>query len=444
MTETKMSEWLNMILEDRVDPDTFHLHFPWAEAMIGCPHDAVHHAEGDPWVHTKMVVNEMVNSDAYLALSDERQQVLRLAAWFHDVAKPATTVVSWLSYLTVPKDKQAALRPTNWGKETSRPDVDMSTLFETLGRERVGQPGHAPLGASMAYQGLIDANADVKIAREVHALVFWHQRPFFLMNEKSAMRRAIQFSHDIGRGSWNELLTLCRADNRGRSSVNAQETLDGMDMLELELEEMGVNINCDLVNEPWPFETEEARMKYLRGKNVENAFYMPENSHKGRMILLSGLPGSGKDTLAAKNLPPMPVVSLDDIRGQMDVGWKDNQGQVLQAGFEAARVHMRKGDDFIWNATCISRQIRQKIIGLARDYDYRVDAISIDIPLSVAKARNKERERAIPDAVMDKLGRKRDPIISDEVHTLWSVDENSEIETIFGPKLVDLTAEPEI
>ncbi len=427
-----MPAWLDQILQDRVDPDSFHNIFPWAQEMIGCPHDSFYHAEGDPWVHTKMVVAELVKSEGYQALPDERQQVLRLAAWFHDVAKPATTVITWQSYVSVPDNPQEVYRPTSWCPEILGRAMQPPPLKDMLGRERVGQPGHAPLGASIAYQALIDAGAEVDTAREVHALVFWHQRPFFLLEYNNATKRIIQFSHDIGRGSWHELLTLCRADNLGRVSENTREALEAFDFLELSIADMGDNIGCDLVRKPWPFETSEARMKFLRGKSDGSAFYMPEDPDKGRMILLSGLPGAGKDTLIAQSFSSLPVVSLDDIRGQMNIGWKDNQGQVLQAGFEAARVHLRKGQDFVWNATGISRQIRQKIIGLARDYDFTVEGVSIDIPLDLAKERNRSRDRAVPDVVMDKLGMKRDPIISDEVHALYSVDAEMRISQVFG------------
>lgn len=394
-----MTEWLNMIIEDCVDPHTFHQVFPWAEDMIGCPHDPVYHREGDPWTHTLMVVDELQRAPAYQYLPDDRQAVLRLAAWFHDVAKPATTELRW---------------------------------DEEEERERVGQPGHAPLGAAMAYQALLDAGHDVRTAREVHALVFWHQRPFFLMKENAKLQRAIRFSHEIDRGSWYELLTLCRADNLGRIAPNAKETTEALDYLELGLEEMGENIGCDLLHEPWPFETDEARYKFLRGPAEGSAYYMPADSARGRMTLLSGLPGAGKDTLIDRHFPDTSVVSLDDIRGQMDVGWKDKQGQVLQAGWEAAREHMRVGDDFVWNATGLTRQQRQKIIGLARDYGYAIDGVSIDIPAHVARTRNRARERAVPDKVMEKLARKREPMLRDEVHRLWSVDEALEMHPLFG------------
>jgi predicted kinase len=68
-------------------------------------------------------------------------------------------------------------------------------------------------------------------------------------------------------------------------------------------------------------------------------------------MTLSGLPGAGKDSWLRANRPDLPVVSLDRIRESFGVAPTDNQGQLLQAGFEAARVHLREGRDPIKPAT---------------------------------------------------------------------------------------------
>jgi predicted kinase len=404
-----MAPWLANIINDTVDPETFHEIFPWAEEMIGCPHDQVYHKEGDPWTHTKMVVEALRNDPAYLEMSEERREILRIAAWMHDVAKPATTEEYYC---------------------------------EKENRMRVSQPGHAPLGATMAWQGLVDAGYDIRSSREVAALVFWHQRPSFLLNHSKSLKMGIMYSHDADRGNWHELLTLCRNDQRGRISVNTADTLEALDLAEIAIEEMGENIGCNLLLEPWPFETDEARMRFLRGGSDASPFFMPETPSRGRMILMSGLPGAGKDTFIQQKMPDIPVVSLDDIRGQMNVGWNDKQGQVIQKGLEDARKHLRAGDLFIWNATGLSRQLRQKIIGLARDYDAIVEAVSIDIPVQEVMCRNRNRgDRAVPDKVMEKLLRKREIIVSNEVHALWSVDPDMNPTLMFGKS--DLFPEPE-
>ena len=46
------------------------------------------------------------------------------------------------------------------------------------------------------------------------------------------------------------------------------------------------------------------------------------------MVLLCGLPGTGKDTWIRENCPGMPVVSLDEIRREIKVSPAESQGPV--------------------------------------------------------------------------------------------------------------------
>ena len=100
---------------------------------------------------------------------------------------------------------------------------------------------------------------------------------------------------------------------------------------------------------------------------------------------------------------------------------------MLQAAFEQVRVHLRAKETFIWNATSLSRVTRQKIVGLARDYDARIEAICIDVPLGVALARNARRADPVPDRIMEKLARKREPVLADEAHDILSCDQHGEL-----------------
>ncbi|NOU30314.1 MAG: hypothetical protein HOO96_20620, partial [Polyangiaceae bacterium] len=34
--------------------------FPWVRALEACPQDAIHHAEGNVWIHTRMVLETLV------------------------------------------------------------------------------------------------------------------------------------------------------------------------------------------------------------------------------------------------------------------------------------------------------------------------------------------------------------------------------------------------
>ena len=138
----KLEPWVTRAMEG-VGADEMRKIFPWAADMDECEHDPVYHAEGSPWVHTCMVVEALEKNEDMAMLSPERQAVTRLAAWAHDIGKPATTVFE---------------------------------KCEKEGRTRIRQPGHAPLGAKMIWQSLIDQGASPALARDVHALVFWHRR----------------------------------------------------------------------------------------------------------------------------------------------------------------------------------------------------------------------------------------------------------------------------
>lgn len=402
-----MQDWLRQILAGDDSPGTLAGSFPWAGEMIGCPHDAVYHAEGDPWTHTGMVRAELEADVGYRGAEPARQEILRLAAWMHDIAKPATTEVGF---------------------------------DETEQRIRVRQPGHAPLGAVMAYQGLVDAGYDPVRARAVHALVFWHQRPHHMLSQTNTLARVIRFSHEVALADWHDLLALCRADNLGRISPNLRESAEELDLLRLYIEERSADCGTDLLAGPYPFASEQARLTYLRNPSEGQEHYLPMEPAGGRMILMSGLPGSGKNTLIAERFRGVPVVELDEIRDELDVAPCDNQGRVLQAAFERVRVHLRARDTFIWNATALSRVMRQKIVGLARDYDARIEAISMDVPLHVAMARNARRPDPVPDRIMVKLAKKREPVLADEAHDVLSCDQYGELRPCLRMTAIDAPA----
>ncbi len=394
-----MTAWLDHILAGPADPDQMARDFPWAAAMIGCPHDAVYHAEGDPWVHTCMVAEALEASDGFQDLPGDRREVLRLAAWFHDIAKPMTTEIIW---------------------------------DEEQQRERVRQPGHASRGARIAWQALVDAGYDLLKARDVHTLVFWHQRPTHLLSQRNTLQRVVELGHELHHANWDDLLRLCRADQDGRICLTRDGADDNLELLRMFIEEANANAGADLLTEPWPFQSDVARRRYLAGDPDDSPFFTPQEPGGSRVIIMSGLPGSGKDTAIAQHFGHMPVISLDALRKEMGISATDNQGRLIQAGIEAARSHLRAGQDFVWNTTGITAQLRQKIIGLSRGYDARVDAVSIDVPASIAISRNRGRKDPLPDAAIEKLARTREPVMAAEVHGLWSVDADLQLRPVFG------------
>lgn len=365
--------WLPLLLAETPDPVAISAAWPAVPAMAACPQDPVYHAEGDVWTHTRMVLDELLADPAYRAFDPETRQVLRLAAWFHDVAKPATTVEEWDG---------------------------------TENRMRIRQPGHARLGARMAWAALWRAGLPRPLREQVQWLIAWHQKPFHLWTATDMRREAITFA---AVGQWRALLTLVRADNRGRIAPNAAETTEKLDLLELWLEEQ------DLLDRPFPFANDESRVRFFAtpGRAPDYAAPAPRGS---RVIVLSGLPGAGKDTHAAAVLKDLPQVSLDRLRGELGVDPEDPQGRVVQAVHEAARVHLRRREPFVWNATNLTRQLRAKVLGLMLDYEADITIHAFDRPEAKILAQNRARAAIVPDAVIRRLADKWEPPSPIEAH----------------------------
>ncbi len=65
--------------------------FDWVRVLKDCPQDPIHHAEGDVWIHTQMVMETLSAMPAFRALPLVDQQAAWLGCLLHDVAKPQTT-----------------------------------------------------------------------------------------------------------------------------------------------------------------------------------------------------------------------------------------------------------------------------------------------------------------------------------------------------------------
>ena len=136
------------------------------------------------------------------------------------------------------------------------------------------------------------------------------------------------------------------------------------------------------------------------------------------MTLMSGLPGSGKDTWLTNNRGDLPVVSLDGIRGQLDVEATDNQGPVIQTARDRCRELLRAGQSFAFSATNLIRQTRKRWIDLFADYRARIEAVYVEPQFETILAQNKRRDRPVPEGVIRDLAAKVEPPNWTEVHDL--------------------------
>lgn len=337
-------------------------------ALDSCPQDPHYHGEGDVGTHTRMVVEALVSLQRWRDLSTRQRSCVFWAAVLHDIGKPTTT------------------------------------SFEENGR--ISSRGHSRVGARIARQLLWEAGAPFDWREQVCGLIVCHQIPFWLIERSDCQRQAIKTS-------WKcqaDLVCLhAEADAMGRICADQRSILDNVALAEQLFEENGS------LREPFAFANDESRVAFFE-KQDRDPFFKAYESFKCNVTLMSGLPGAGKDTWIRSNRPDLPVVSLDTVRESMGGRATGNQGRVIQAAYELARSYLRKGQDFVWNATNISEQLRGKPIRLFREYGARVEIVYVEPSLAVLYDQNRNRSAAIPDTALTNLVQKLEPPGETEAH----------------------------
>jgi predicted kinase len=191
------------------------------------------------------------------------------------------------------------------------------------------------------------------------------------------------------------LAILATADSRGRILVGRD---DSAERIELFREMCGEN-GC--FDQPYRFASDHSRVRYFKAPNSSPTLQLYDAS-TFEVTILSGLPASGKDHWLSKRFDG-PVVSLDDLREEMDVDPADQQGEVIAAAKEQAKLHLRAKRPFAWNATNTSRQLREGLINLMMAYGARVRLVYCEALLAETYRRNSQRRVPVPVRVIEKL-----------------------------------------
>ncbi len=357
---------------------------PALNRLRGVPQDPIFHGEGDAAAHTSLVLEKLHDLPSYRARDAEAQAILTTAAALHDLGKTVCT---------------------------KRED----------GRWR--SPHHSRAGAMMAREmmmttfGLCGA-AEALAAREaVCALIAWHMRPPHGL-EQAEPERAVRQMAALGElapgFSLRSLTLLAEADCLGRVCDDREDRLADVALFAELAREQG----C--LDAPFSYPDAFSRYADLSGRNV-----MPGqalfNDRWGTVTMLSGLPGTGKDTWIQKHLPDQPTLSLDALRAEMRISFADNQGAVIQAARERARELLRRKQPFTFNATNLSTMLRGKWLRLFHDYGASVRIVYLETPWEERERRNQGRKSAVPEeAVLRMLSQMEPPTLTEAEEATWT------------------------
>lgn len=332
--------------------------FDWVRDMQGVIQDPRHHAEGDVAIHTQMVLAALENLTTFQALAPAQQELLWASALLHDVEKRSTTVIE------------------DDGSITSR--------------------GHARRGMQTARKILyVDVETPFVLREQIAALVRYHGLPLWIL-EKHNPRKALLEAASLIDLRW--LSMLARADVLGRQCSDQDDLLERIDFFDAFAVEQGCWTH------PYPFGSDAARFHYFYRDDADPT-YIPFDDSRCEVVMLSGLPGMGKDHYISKHLKDWPVISLDDIRRQYKLKPEDTAatGWVVQEAKARARAFLRQGTSFVLNATHITRQLRQQWIDLLVTYRARVRVVYLEVPYRQWRKQNATRAFPVPQAVLDRM-----------------------------------------
>lgn len=352
---TKGPEW-------KVDWDSIS-QFPWVQAMKGCQQNPEYHAEGDVYIHQRMVSEALAALPDYRALNDEDRETVFWAALLHDVAKPFVT----------------KFVNGNW---TSR--------------------GHSKAGSIEARRILWEMGMPFYQRECVCNMVRYHQMPFFLMADDNDYKpKLIEIAVTCGM-RLDLLAILAKADLIGRTSDEAlkAQTMDNIELFSMASNEL---------EETFKFPDHYTQFLYFQGKwqTPEISAYNPTEFE---VVLMSGLPYMGKDfqiqNYGYTCIQNNPIISLDAIREELKIKPTDNQGHVIQTAKDRAKEFLRKKQSFVWNSTNLTISQRSKMVRLFTDYGAYVRIMYVESTYEQWLANRKKRERYIGGEILTKMQRK--------------------------------------
>ncbi len=327
-----------------------------------------YHGEGDVWTHTRLVCTALTELDGFRRESPRGRAILFLSALLHDLGK---------------------ITCTKWEDD------------------RWTSPNHAPSGSRMAREllirdlGLAGTAEKLEFREAVCLLIRYHSLPPYALEEEDGHRRLRRVAAN---GSLTREFTLERlcilseADALGRICPGREDMVDRVRLCA----ELAAEAGC--LRGPYPFPDAHTAHAYLSGREVAPEVPLYDDTW-GPVLLMAGLPGTGKDTWLQKNYPHLPMICLDDIRRDLGMGHTGDQSPVMEEAYRRARALLRQKQPFVWNATNVLTAYRRSQITLFEEYGARVRVVYLETAWEERIRRNRGRraDQVVPEAAAERM-----------------------------------------
>lgn len=332
--------------------------YPELDMLRHVPQNPEYHGEGDVYEHTRLVCGEVVRLEEWQGLTEREQEILFLAAAFHDVGKPACTRME--------DGKWTSPRHTIVGEKVFR-------AMAYRQHDRFGLPWE-------------DRETVAKLIR-YHGLPVWFtakRRPEFdLLKAAESVPLKLVY-------------LLSKADTRGRRSKEVEKLGEQVEMFGEYGKELGV------WEQAYGFANSYTRYEYFHRNSLwEGSQLYDETTFD--VYMMAGLPLAGKDTWIQEQGRGLPVISLDQIREEYGISPKKGSSKAVQVAYDRARKLLRKKEPFIWNATNLIYENRERLCSLFGAYGARIHLVYLEVPYQEMLSRNQKRERTVPVPVLERM-----------------------------------------
>lgn len=371
---------------------------PEFQRMEGCKQPERWHMEGDVMNHTKLCLEWAYDALPYYALPFSHQRTLLMGVLFHDIGKPDTTEFKkgdWHSY------------------------------------------GHDCVGEKIARRILWDEPMEYR--EQVCALIRYHMDAYYLISKGNPIERIVDMSFKV---SLFDLMFVHRSDIMGSKTLSDEDTTRPLKEVTV-IEEISQVFDC--YEHPFCLSFDEYKKKGCYGRRLFYHNKLPQVMlPEQEVVIMVGLPGSGKDTHIKRYLPNHVVLSRDEIRVELGycteeekiAGSREQEKNVTKIFNERLLKAIEEGKNVVINNTNLRKKSRDEFKALLKGKNVQWKIIYLESPS--LEETLKRREGQIEKEVFNRMINNLEWMLPSEYDTLITVkqefnDKNEIVEkTIFS------------